>query len=231
MKQKKSIVCFCMVFLCCFGLWCFGETNQPQPQAIPVIKLVSWGTRGGLVRQTQEKLKELGYYAGTPDGVFAIRRFQADNGLKVDGIAGIDTLQALGISVGTGTSGVGETETSDYDDDIYLLASIIHGEARGEPYEGQVAVGAVVLNRVASPNFPNSIEEVIYQPGAFDAVKDKQFYLTPNETALQAAKDALNGWDPTNGALYYWNPATATSRWIWSVPITKTIGRHVFGTK
>ncbi len=237
MKQKKSIVCFCMVFLCCFGLWCFGETNQPQPQAIPVIKLVSWGTRGGLVRQTQEKLKELGYYAGTPDGVFgtrtyeAIRRFQADNGLKVDGIAGIDTLQALGISVGTGTSGVGETETSDYNDDIYLLASIIHGEARGEPYEGQVAVGAVVLNRVASPNFPNSIEEVIYQPGAFDAVKDKQFYLTPNETALQAAKDALNGWDPTNGALYYWNPATATSRWIWSVPITKTIGRHVFGTK
>lgn len=237
MKQKKSIVCFCMAFLCCFGLWCFGETNQPQLQTIPVIKLVSWGTRGGLVRQTQEKLKELGYYTGTPDGVFgirtyeAIRRFQADNGLKVDGIAGIDTLQALGISVGTGTSGVGETETSDYDDDIYLLASIIHGEARGEPYEGQVAVGAVVLNRVASPNFPNSIEEVIYQPGAFDAVQDKQFYLTPNETALQAAKDALNGWDPTNGALYYWNPATATSRWIWSVPITKTIGRHVFGTK
>ena len=92
-------------------------------------------------------------------------------------------------------------------------------------------MGAVVLNRVASPDFPNTIAEVIYQPGAFDAVEDKQFYLTPNETALNAARDALNGWDPTNGALYYWNTVTATSRWIWSIPITTTIGRHVFGVK
>jgi N-acetylmuramoyl-L-alanine amidase len=92
-------------------------------------------------------------------------------------------------------------------------------------------VGAVVLNRVASENFPNTIAEVIYQRGAFDAVADEQFYLTPNETAIRAAQDALNGWDPTNGALYYWNPVTATSRWIWSIPITTSIGRHVFGTK
>lgn len=237
MKQKKILVCVCMVLLCGLGIWHFAKASPPQPQSVPAIQLVSWGTRGGLVRQTQEKLRELGYYPATPDGIFgtrtyeAIRNFQAENGLRVDGIAGAETLERLGISIGTGTSGIGETLESNYDDDIFLLASIIHGEARGEPYEGQVAVGAVVLNRVASPNFPNSVAEVIYQPGAFDAVQDKQFYLEPNETALNAARDAINGWDPTNGALYYWNPRTATSRWIWSVPITTTIGRHVFGTK
>lgn len=212
------------------GLW-------EEAASVPAIKLVSWGTRGALVRETQERLKQFGYYRGTPDGIFgtqtyeAIRRFQEDNGLPVDGIAGQRTLSLLGISIGSGTSGLGEGADSNYPNDVSLLASIIHGEARGEPYEGQVAVGAVVLNRVASPNFPNSIAEVIYQPGAFDAVRDKQFYLEPNETALQAARDALNGWDPSNGALYYWNPATATSRWIWSVPITTSIGRHVFGVK
>lgn len=115
--------------------------------------------------------------------------------------------------------------------DIQLMARAINGEARGEPYEGQVAVGAVILNRVSSEDFPNSIAEVVYQRGAFDAVRDGQITLTPNDTAFRAAQDALNGWDPTNGALYYWNPATATSRWIWSVPITTSIGRHVFGVK
>ncbi len=212
-------------------------TWENPPEAVPAVALVAWGTTGNLVRQTQERLKALGYYKGNPDGIFgvktyeAIRAFQQDNGLPVDGIAGGRTLSALGISIGSGTSGVGETISSDFEKDASLLASIIHGESRGEPYEGQVAVGAVVLNRVSSPDFPNTIEEVIFQPGAFDAVRDKQFYLVPNETALQAARDALNGWDPTNGALYYWNPATATSRWIWNVPITKQIGRHVFGVK
>lgn len=212
-------------------------TNAANAEAVPVLQYVSWGTYGDLVRQTQQRLQDLGYDVGTVDGIFgtrtyeAIRKFQQDQGMKVDGIAGNDTLERLGISIGSGTSGVGESGESDYDEDLYLLASIIHGEARGEPYEGQVAVGAVVLNRVASPDFPNTIAEVIFQPGAFDAVEDQQFYLTPNETALNAARDALNGWDPTNGALYYWNPVTATSRWIWSVPITTTIGRHVFGVK
>lgn len=229
-----------MIFGICLmlGLLCWGAFAQGRKEeAVTVSALVSWGTRGALVRQTQERLEQLGYDVGTPDGIFgvrtyeAIRQFQEDNGLTVDGIAGSATLQQLGISVGTGTSGVGESGGSDYEDDVYLLASIIHGEARGEPYEGQVAVGAVVLNRVASPDFPNTIAEVIFQPGAFDAVEDSQFYLPPNETAFQAAMDALNGWDPTNGALYYWNPVTATSRWIWSVPITVSIGRHVFGTK
>lgn len=232
-RRKCVLVCLLALLVLAWGM----VEKASQPEAVTVTQLVSWGTRGNLVRQTQEKLRQLGYYPDTPDGIYgtktyeAIRQFQADNGLKVDGIAGSDTLSRLGISIGTGTSGVGETGTDDYDEDLYLLASIIHGEARGEPYEGQVAVGAVVLNRVASPDFPNTIAEVIYQPSAFDAVEDKQFYLTPNETALNAARDALNGWDPTNGALYYWNPATATSRWIWSIPITTTIGRHVFGVK
>lgn len=214
-----------------------SQTIQTEPEAVPVLQFVSWGTYGDLVRQTQQRLQDLGYDVGKIDGIFgtktyeAIRKFQQDQGLKVDGIAGNDTLERLGISIGSGTSGVGESGESDYDEDLYLLASIIHGEARGEPYEGQVAVGAVVLNRVASPDFPNTVAEVIFQPGAFDAVADQQFYLTPNETALNAARDALNGWDPTNGALYYWNPVTATSRWIWSIPITTTIGRHVFGVK
>jgi len=113
-------------------------------------------------------------------------------------------------------------------EELELLAKIVYGEARGESYEGQVAVAAVVLNRVKNPNFPNTIKGVIYQPGAFTAVTDGQFYLTPNETAYKAAKDAAAGWDPTGGALYYWNPATTTNKWIWSKPITTQIGSHVF---
>ena len=230
---------WCWIGVCCFALYSgyMNPSESAAPEAVTAVNFVSWGTRGALVRQTQERLEQLGYDVGKPDGIFgtrtyeAIRQFLADNGLTVDGIAGSATLERLGISIGSGTSSVGESGSSDYEEDVYLLASIIHGEARGEPYEGQVAVGAVVLNRVASPNFPNTIAGVIYQPGAFDAVADNQFYLTPNETAFRAARDALNGWDPTNGALYYWNPATATSRWIWSVPITTTIGRHVFGVK
>ena len=195
------------------------------------------GKRGQLVRDVQQALKNRGYYRGSVDGIYgtgtynAIVSFQKDNNLTTDGIAGAATLRALGISSGTGSSGIGQTEQSDIDEDLYLLASAIHGEARGEPYEGQVAVGAVILNRVSSEDFPNSIAEVVYQRGAFDAVRDGQITLTPNDTAFRAAQDALNGWDPTNGALYYWNPATATSRWIWSVPITTSIGRHVFGVK
>ncbi|WP_317854962.1 spore cortex-lytic enzyme [Chakrabartyella piscis] len=189
-------------------------------------QLVSWGTSGTLVRQTQQRLSELGYYRGIVDGIYgsktyeAILAFQQANGLVADGIAGTATLSVLGIS-GSGSNG--------YQDDVFLLASIIHGEARGEPYEGQVAVGAVVLNRVKSNDFPDTLYDVIFQKGAFDAVWDNQFYLPPSETALNAARDALNGWDPVNGALYYWNPVTATSRWIWQVPITNQIGRHVFG--
>ncbi len=228
-----SVFLVCCLFLC---FDCAQELKQGQ-QSVSVASLVSWGTRGELVREVQQALAQRGYDVGSVDGIYGIRtyeaivQFQTDNGLTPDGIAGSATLSALGIPFGTGTSGLTENAGSDEERDLYLLASVIHGEARGEPYEGQVAVGAVVLNRVASEDFPDTIEGVIYQRGAFDAVEDGQISLTPNETAYRAARDALNGWDPTNGALYYWNPVTATSRWIWTIPITTVIGNHVFGTK
>ncbi len=233
MKKIKIVFLLCCMFVTAGMVF---HTNQKK-EVVPTLSYVSWGTTGQLVRDVQQALKNRGYYKGNVDGIYgtgtynAIVSFQKDNALTADGIAGTETLRALGISSGTGSSGIGQTEQSDIDEDLYLLASAIHGEARGEPYEGQVAVGAVILNRVSSEDFPNSIAEVVYQRGAFDAVRDGQITLTPNDTAFRAAQDALNGWDPTNGALYYWNPATATSRWIWSVPITTSIGRHVFGVK
>ena len=233
MKKIKIVFLLCCMFVTAGMVF---HTNQKK-EVVPTLSYVSWGTTGQLVRDVQQALKNRGYYKGNVDGIYgtgtynAIVSFQRDNALTADGIAGTETLRALGISSGTGSSGIGQTEQSDIDEDLYLLASAIHGEARGEPYEGQVAVGAVILNRVSSEDFPNSIAEVVYQRGAFDAVRDGQITLTPNDTAFRAAQDALNGWDPTNGALYYWNPATATSRWIWSVPITTSIGRHVFGVK
>ncbi|MGL4789923.1 MAG: spore cortex-lytic enzyme [Anaerotignaceae bacterium] len=187
----------------------------------------SIGARGETVKKIQQQLKNFGYFKGTVDGIFgqqtaeAVKLFQQNNRLTVDGIVGIGTLSALGL----------QSEISLSETDLTLLAKAIYAEGRGEPYTGQVAIGAVILNRVASQDFPNSIAGVIYQKGAFDAVADGQIDLTPNEIAYNAAQDALNGWDPTSGALYYWNPQTATSRWIWTVPITYSIGRHVFGTK
>lgn len=112
--------------------------------------------------------------------------------------------------------------------DVYVLSKIINGEARGETFVGQVAVGAVIVNRVKNANFPNSVWGVVFEPGAFDAVSDGQYYREPSNTAVKAARSAINGWDPTGGAIYYWNPATATSKWIWSRPIIARIGRHVF---
>ena len=118
--------------------------------------------------------------------------------------------------------------TSSNSSNVNLLARLIHGEARGEPYTGKVAVGAVVLNRVKSSSFPNTIAGVIYQKGAFDAVSDGQINLSPDSSALKAAQDAINGWDPSYGAIYYFNPSTATNKWIWSRPLTVTIGKHRF---
>ena len=155
-----------------------------------------------------------------------IKYFQRKNGLKVDGIAGPATLKAMGIynsSTSSGSSG-----TSSNSNNVNLLARLIYGEARGEPYTGQVAVGAVVMNRVKSSSFPNSISGVIYQSGAFDAVSDGQINMSPDSTAKKAAQDAINGWDPSYGAIYYFNPSTATNKWIWSRPMTITIGRHRF---
>jgi len=188
------------------------------------------GSTGSVVTQIQQKLKNWGYYFGSVDGVFgpateqAVRYFQSRNGLVVDGIVGDQTLRALGIQSGTSTT-VGATSRSN---DLALLAQLISAEARGEPYIGQVAVGAVVLNRVKHPSFPNSIAGVIYQPGAFTCLDDGQFYEPVAESAWRAAQDALNGWDPSGGAIYYFNPSTATSAWIWSRPLLTVIGKHRF---
>lgn len=192
-------------------------------------ELLRYGSRGESVRQVQSRLNGLGYWCGTADGIFgvntrsAVRRFQSAKGLSVDGIVGPKTYSALGISPSSSSSSSGYSSS-----DLYLLARCVYGESRGEPYVGQVAVAAVVLNRVKSAAFPNSISGVIYQPYAFTCVSDGQLYLEPDQSAYNAARDAMNGWDPTNGCLYYYNPATATSAWIWSRPIMLQIGRHNF---
>lgn len=192
--------------------------------------LSKYGSTGSEVTTIQTKLKRWGYYTGAIDGIFgtqtlnAVKYFQRKNGLTVDGIAGTNTLKAMGIMNSTTSS----SSSSNSSSDLNLLARVIYGEARGEPYEGQVAIAAVVLNRVKSSSFPNTISGVIYQSGAFTAVSDGQINLTPNATAKKAAQDALNGWDPTYGSIYYFNPDTATNEWIWSRPYVTTIGKHRF---
>jgi N-acetylmuramoyl-L-alanine amidase len=199
----------------------FWDYNESKPA------LSNYGSRGQEVIEIQTRLQRWGYYNGSIDGVYgyrtymAVRSFQSKNGLKVDGVAGPNTLSAIGIS--------GQTSRNDTDRNVDLLAHIIHGEARGEPYTGKVAIAGVILNRIKDSRFPKTIAGVIYQPGAFDAVKDGQINLQPDSSAFKAARDALNGWDPSGGAIYYWNPATATSKWIWSRRIITRIGKHVFG--
>lgn len=192
--------------------------------------LSRFGSSGNEVTQIQTKLKNWGYYNGAIDGIYgsrtvaAVKSFQRKNNLTVDGIAGSKTLAAMGISSGGGNNSSSGADQSN----INLLARLINGEARGEPYNGMVAVGAVVLNRVDSSKFPSTIAGVIYQSGAFDAVSDGQINLAPSTQSYNAARDAMNGWDPSGGALYYFNPATATNKWIWSRPMTITIGKHRF---
>ncbi len=191
------------------------------------------GSRGEDVKTVQQKLKRWGYYSGSVDGIYgpatkkAVEYFQRKNGLTADGIVGRKTFEALGMMEQAGQGG--QSGQNGYtNSDTYLLARCIYAEARGESYTGQVAVGAVVLNRVKSAEFPNTIAGVIYQRHAFTAVSDGQINLTPDQTALNAAKDAMNGWDPTGGCLYYYNPAKATSSWIFSRETVVTIGKHVF---
>lgn len=193
------------------------------------IAISRYGSRGQEVTQIQTKLKRWGYYSGSIDGVYgsqtlaAVKYFQKRNGLTVDGIAGEKTLAAMGIT-STSNSSSSTNNTSN----LNLLSKLVYGEARGETYKGQVAVAAVVLNRVKNSAFPNTVSGVIYQSGAFTAVSDGQINLTPDSTARKAAQDALNGWDPTYGAIYYFNPNTATNKWIWSRQQTVTIGKHIF---
>ena len=217
-------------------------TNDERPPYVQTAVLRQ-GSNGGEVKELQRRLKEWGYYNGAVDGIYgmgtveAVKAFQKKNGLKADGIAGIETYKALGMNDSVkvlenqnkGNSSSSGSANSNYtSSDLYLLAKCIYAEARGESYTGQVAVGAVILNRVASSKFPNTISGVIYQSGAFTAVSDGQINLEPDKTAMNAASDAMNGWDPTYGCIYYYNPAVATSSWIFSRPTVTTIGKHVF---
>ena len=216
--KTRMFVCFLVIVICsimtypiCYGLSKYGSTGQE-------------------VKEIQNKLKDWGYYKGNVDGIYgyktfeAVKSFQRKNGLTVDGIAGKKTLEALGIV----SSNASENGSNVNNTDLNLLSKLVHGEARGEPYQGMVAVAATVLNRVADSRFPNTIAGVIYQSGAYTCVSDGQINLEANEQARKAAQDAINGWDPTSGCIYYFNPDTATSKWIWSRPQVMTIGKHIF---
>lgn len=219
-KNKKIILLIVLIIILILIVF---ETNT--------IALSRYGSRGAEVSQIQTKLKRWGYYNGNVDGIYgsqtlaAVKYFQRSNGLTVDGIAGTKTLNAMGIMTSSSSGGGSSTSSNS---NLNLLSRLVYSEARGETYTGQVAVAAVVLNRVRSSSFPNTISGVIYERGAFDAVSDGQINLTPDSTARKAAQDALNGWDPSYGAIYYFNPNTATSAWIWSRPMTVTIGNHRF---
>lgn len=198
---------------------------------VPVCLGISrYGSSGEEVKQIQKKLKEWGYYDGDIDGIYgsktlsAVKKFQTKNGLTADGIAGEKTLQALGINNSNSSNSGNNVNNTD----LNLLSKLVHGEARGEPYKGMVAVAATVLNRVADSRFPNTIAGVIYQSGAYTCVADGQINLEASSQARKAAQDAINGWDPTSGCIYYFNPDTATSGWIWSRPQVMTIGKHIF---
>lgn len=220
-KNKKIYIAIIIIFTIIF----IALLNIKKSVEV----LSKYGSTGNEVKQIQTKLKRWGYYNGSIDGIYgsktvaAVKYFQKSNGLTVDGIAGTKTLNAMGIY-----NSASSNNTTSSTSNLNLLSRLVYSEARGEPYTGQVAVAAVVLNRVSSSAFPNTIAGVIYQSGAFDAVSDGQINLKPDNTATKAAQDALNGWDPSYGAIYYFNPNTATSAWIWSRPVTVVIGNHRF---
>ena len=227
--KKVMKIAVLVVMVLAMGV-CFTAALSPRSTETAYAAVLKQGSTGSTVKTMQQKLKNWGYYTGAVDGIFgsktlaAVKYFQRKNGLVADGIVGAKTFAALGMSSGTSSG-----STSSYSDsDLMLLARLIYGEARGESYVGQVAVGAVVMNRIKSSSFPNTMSGVIYQRYAFTAVDDGQINLTPDATAKKAAQDAMNGWDPTYGAIYYYNPATATSSWIFSRTTTVTIGNHVF---
>jgi len=193
------------------------------------------GSRGDEVKQIQTKLKNWGYYKGNVDGIFgeqtkqAVISFQKKNNLTADGVAGPQTLKAMGISSSSSSSGGSSGGQGQYSSgDVDLLARVISAESRGEPYAGQVAVGAVILNRISHPSFPNTLAGVIYQPGAFSCLNDGGINAPVADSAYKAARDAINGSDPSGGAIYYYNPEKSTSKWIFSRKVITTIGKHRF---
>mgnify|MGYP001202557164 CR=1 FL=1 len=220
-NKKKLLVALTIIFVLNILVISAVQTFFPADAAY------KRGDTGSTITEIQNRLSSWGYYSGTVDGIYgsatqkAVIAFQQKNGLTADGVVGPATLAALGISGGSSSS-------SSSSNDVALLARLISGEARGESYTGQVAVGAVVLNRVEHPSFPNTIAGVIYQSGAFTCLSDGEFNKPVEDSAYRAARDALNGWDPSGGAIYYFNPATATSKWIWSRPLIVVIGNHRF---
>ena len=228
--MKKAFISMMVVVLCFAVAFALFGARGERAEA----EVLKQGSSGSLVKTVQTKLKNWGYYTGSVDGIYgpktvaAVKYFQRKNGLSADGIVGAKTAAAMGVTLTSSSSSASSAGGNYSSGDAYLLAKCIYAEARGEPYTGQVAVGAVILNRVRSSKFPNTISGVIYQPYAFTCVADGQINLTPDANAKKAAQDALNGWDPTNGCLYYYNPATATSSWIWSRTVMLSIGKHNF---
>ncbi|MCD8095623.1 MAG: spore cortex-lytic enzyme [Ruminococcus sp.] len=216
-----SIMCFVLTFITALSCAVFESDAS-------VETVSSLGSSGAEVEAIQEKLKERGLYNGEITGYYgeqtqeAVKKFQKQQGISQTGTAGSQTLSALGISIGT----IPEATESN----VYLLTRIISAEARGEPYTGQVAVGAVILNRIEHPSFPDTLSGVIYQNGAFTAIVDGQFDEPIAESAYSAARDALNGWDPTGGCVYYYNPDKTSNSFMWSLPTIMTIGNHRFST-
>jgi len=217
MKKKKLLLALIVLFAVNIVIITVVQTLDADAASF------KRGSSGSTVTKIQQRLSNWGYYSGSIDGVYgsrtesAVKRFQQKNGLEPDGVAGPATLTALGLPSGTSES-----------NNVALLARLISAEARGEPYSGQVAVGAVVLNRMEHPSFPSTMSGVIYQKGAFTCIDDGQFNEPVADSAYDAARDALSGWDPSGGAIYYFNPVTATSKWIWSRPLIVTIGKHRF---
>ena len=230
MSSRKTTFLRVLIIFVLVSLIIFAVVYPEKEFSSSVQTLSKYGSRGNEVRQIQTKLKELGYYKGSVDGIFgkqtrsAVIAFQKNCGLAADGIAGPKTLLYLGITSSSSSSGYGGYSSAD----VELLARVINAEARGESYVGQVAVGAVVLNRVEHSSFPDTISGVIYQSGAFSSVYGKNWYATISSSARKAAKDCINGWDPSGGAIYFFNPAKTSDRWLRSRPVTTVIGGHTF---